>query len=83
MLFLVTEGYRDMLRIGYQNRTRLLDLHIRLPDLVYARVAEIGERMGISIDHVGVLIHRARGKLKKSLARYAPAEQTSATPRRE
>ncbi len=44
---------------------------------------EIGERMGISIDHVGVLIHRARGKLKKSLARYAPAEQTSATPRRE
>jgi RNA polymerase sigma-70 factor, ECF subfamily len=35
---------------------------------------EIAERLGISIDHVGVLIHRARGKLKKALAKYGGVE---------
>lgn len=37
---------------------------------------EIAERLGISIDHVGVLIHRARGKLRKLLARYGSTEPT-------
>ena len=35
VLLLITEGFRDLLRIGYQTRPRLFDLHIRRPDLLY------------------------------------------------
>ncbi len=35
---------------------------------------EIAEQLSISIDHVGVLIHRARAKLKVLLAHFANAE---------
>ncbi len=42
---LVTRGFRDALRIGYQNRPRLFDLHIVLPELLYGRVDEVDERM--------------------------------------
>ncbi len=45
-LLLVTRGFRDALRIGYQNRPRLFDLQIVLPEMLYARVAEIDERIG-------------------------------------
>lgn len=45
-LLLITEGFRDLLRIGYQNRPRIFDLHIRLPELLYERVEEIPERTG-------------------------------------
>ncbi|MFD6348383.1 hydantoinase B/oxoprolinase family protein, partial [Streptomyces roseolus] len=44
-LLLITEGFRDALRIAYQNRPRLFDRHIVLPEAVYARVAEVPERM--------------------------------------
>ncbi len=42
---LVTRGFRDALRIGYQNRPRLFDLHIVLPELLYGRVDKVDERM--------------------------------------
>lgn len=41
---LITEGFGDLLRIGTQARPRLFDLDIRLPELLYERVAEIPER---------------------------------------
>ena len=44
-LLLITEGFRDLLRIGYQNRPRLFDLNIVLPELLYAEAAEIPERL--------------------------------------
>lgn len=44
-LLLITEGFRDLLRIGYQNRPKLFDLQIRLPELLYSRVAEVPERL--------------------------------------
>ena len=44
-LLLITEGFADLLRIGTQARPRLFDLHIRLPELLYARVAELPERL--------------------------------------
>ncbi len=44
-LLLVTQGLGDVLRIGYQNRPRLFDLHIVLPELLYSRVAEVTERL--------------------------------------
>ncbi len=44
-LLLITKGMRDLLRIGYQNRPRLFDLHIVLPELLYSDVVEVEERM--------------------------------------
>ncbi|HZX27015.1 MAG TPA: hydantoinase/oxoprolinase family protein, partial [Telluria sp.] len=42
----ITRGFGDALRIAYQNRPRLFDRHIVLPELLYAAVAEIDERIG-------------------------------------
>ncbi|ROQ31082.1 5-oxoprolinase (ATP-hydrolysing) [Streptomyces sp. PanSC19] len=44
-VLLITEGFRDALRIAYQNRPRLFDRHIVLPEAVYARVVEVPERV--------------------------------------
>ncbi len=45
VLLLITEGFRDLLRIGTQARPALFDLHIRRPDLLYAEVAEVPGRL--------------------------------------
>jgi 5-oxoprolinase (ATP-hydrolysing) len=41
----ITRGFRDQLRIGYQNRPKLFERHIRLPELLYGAVYEIDERL--------------------------------------
>ncbi|EHP40257.1 ATP-hydrolysing 5-oxoprolinase [Cupriavidus basilensis OR16] len=41
----ITRGFRDALRIAYQNRPRLFDLNIVLPELLYREVVEVGERL--------------------------------------
>ncbi|MDE2123428.1 MAG: hydantoinase B/oxoprolinase family protein [Betaproteobacteria bacterium] len=43
-----TRGFRDALRIAYQNRPRLFDRHIVLPELLYQHVIEVRERVGAS-----------------------------------
>ena len=43
-LLLITKGFRDALRIGYQNRPNLFVRRILLPDLLYERVVEVDER---------------------------------------
>ena len=42
----ITRGFRDQLRIAYQNRPRIFDRHIRLPELLYRKVVEVDERIG-------------------------------------
>jgi 5-oxoprolinase (ATP-hydrolysing) len=44
-LLVTTRGFRDALRIAYQNRPRLFDRRIVLPELLYAEVIEAQERM--------------------------------------
>ncbi|MEU2067754.1 hydantoinase B/oxoprolinase family protein [Streptomyces anulatus] len=44
-VLLITEGFRDALRIAYQNRPRLFDRHIVLPESVHERVIEVPERL--------------------------------------
>ena len=44
-LLLITKGFGDLLRIGYQNRPLLFDLNIQLPELLYDRVVEVSERL--------------------------------------
>jgi 5-oxoprolinase (ATP-hydrolysing) len=41
----ITRGFGDALRIAYQNRPRLFDRHIVLPELLYRHVVEIDERV--------------------------------------
>src|SRR5579859_3049755 len=48
----ITRGFRDQLRIAYQNRPRIFDRHIRMPELLYRKVLEVDERMSASGDVV-------------------------------
>ncbi|MET9021255.1 hydantoinase B/oxoprolinase family protein [Actinopolymorpha sp. NPDC004070] len=41
----ITQGFADALRIGYQNRPRIFDRHIVLPDMLFERVVEVAERV--------------------------------------
>src|SRR6185436_5818653 len=42
----ITRGFRDALRIAYQNRPRIFDRHIVLPEMLYSKVVEVVERVG-------------------------------------
>src|SRR5262245_54710404 len=42
----ITRGFRDALRIAYQNRPRIFDRHIVLPEMLYSKVVEVEERIG-------------------------------------
>ena len=44
-LLLITKGFADLLRIGYQTRPALFDLNIVLPELLYESVVEVDERL--------------------------------------
>ena len=44
-LLVTTRGFRDALRIAYQDRPRLFDRHIQLPELLYSQVIEASERV--------------------------------------
>ncbi|PLC54126.1 5-oxoprolinase [Pollutimonas nitritireducens] len=44
-VLVTTRGFRDALRIAYQNRPRLFDRHIVLPELLYESVIEVDERL--------------------------------------
>jgi 5-oxoprolinase (ATP-hydrolysing) len=49
-LLVTTRGFRDALRIAYQNRPRLFDRNIVLPELLYSAVIEAQERVGAQGD---------------------------------
>ncbi|BDT66560.1 hypothetical protein os1_07230 [Comamonadaceae bacterium OS-1] len=63
-LLVTTRGFRDALRIAYQNRPRLFDRRILLPELLYSAVVEAEERMGAHGEVVQPLIEAL---LKKEL----------------
>ena len=44
VVLVVTKGFGDALRIAYQNRPKLFERHIVLPELLYRRVVEVGGR---------------------------------------
>jgi 5-oxoprolinase (ATP-hydrolysing) len=54
-LLLITKGFRDALRIGYQARPKIFAKHIVKPDMLYERVVEVDERV------------RADGTLERAL----------------
>src|ERR1700719_4367726 len=44
-LLLITKGFRDALKIGYQARPKIFAKHIIKPDMLYERVVEVDERV--------------------------------------
>ena len=44
VLLLITKGFKDALRIGYQNRPDIFARHIVLPTMLYEQVVEVKER---------------------------------------
>jgi 5-oxoprolinase (ATP-hydrolysing) len=62
-VLVITAGFADALRIAYQNRPRIFDRRIVLPEVLYDRVIEVGERIG------------ARGEVITPLAEDALAGQ--------
>ncbi|MEH2237980.1 hydantoinase/oxoprolinase family protein [Nostoc sp.] len=44
VVLLITKGFKDALRIGYQNRPNIFARHIVLPTMLYEEVIEIDER---------------------------------------
>ena len=61
----ITRGFRDALRIAYQNRPRLFDRHIVLPEMLYAKVVEVDERVGARGE---VLVPLDEASLRRDLA---------------
>lgn len=44
-LLIINSGFRDALRIGYQNRAKLFELDVQVPEQLYSRVLEVDGRM--------------------------------------
>lgn len=44
----ISNGLKDAIRIGYQNRPKLFDLEIILPELLYKEVVEVEERIDVN-----------------------------------
>jgi 5-oxoprolinase (ATP-hydrolysing) len=65
----ITRGFRDALRIAYQNRPKIFERHIVLPELLYAEVVEVGERIGARGEvHVPLDEAQARADLARCAA---------------
>ncbi|HEY0823438.1 MAG TPA: hydantoinase/oxoprolinase family protein, partial [Ramlibacter sp.] len=97
-LLVTTRGFRDALRIAYQNRPRLFDRHIVLPELLYSEVIEAHERMGahgelveaLDQQHLRQALREAHGRGLRSVAivfmhgyRYTAHEQAARDIARE
>ncbi len=78
VLLLVTRGFRDALKIGYQARPDIFAKKIVKPEMLYERVAEIGER--VRADGTVESAPGRRGNPRgagRSLARTASARSRS------
>ena len=65
----ITRGFRDALRIAYQNRPRIFDRHIVLPEMLYSKVVEVEERVGARGEVVVPFNEeRAKADLEKTYA---------------
>src|SRR4029077_17770190 len=64
-VLVTTRGFRDQLRIGYQNRPKLFTLKIELPHMLYDSVVEADERVDA---HGAVLRALDETALRRDLA---------------
>lgn len=67
-LLLITKGFKDALKIGYQARPRLFDLNVILPEQLYKQVIEVEERIGPDGDIITPLnLEKIRKELEAAL----------------
>lgn len=66
-LFITTQGFRDGLRIGYQNRPDIFAREIVLPEMLYERVIEVHERLGADGEVLTALTPEAEQRLMAQL----------------
>ncbi|HPZ09313.1 MAG TPA: hydantoinase B/oxoprolinase family protein [Candidatus Eremiobacteraeota bacterium] len=67
VLLIITKGFKDALRIGYQNRPDLFSQHIILPELLYKEILEIDERISA---HGEILKKPDKDKIFMDLLKY-------------
>jgi 5-oxoprolinase (ATP-hydrolysing) len=65
-VLVITRGFADALRIAYQNRPRIFDRRILLPEVLYQRVIEASERISA---HGEVLTPLDENAITEELAR--------------
>ena len=70
-LLLITKGFRDALRIGYQARPKIFAKHIVKPEMLYERVVEVDERV------------RADGTVERALGSRRGARRTCSARKRD
>jgi 5-oxoprolinase (ATP-hydrolysing) len=69
MALLINRGFADLLRIGTQQRPRLFDLRIVLPEQIYERVVEFDGRFSVEGEEIEPLkLDVARAALESLLA---------------
>ena len=66
-LLVITKGFKDQLRIGYQTRPDLFALHIKLHELLYCDVLEVEERVDAQGD---ILIPLNEITAREGLTKY-------------
>ncbi len=66
-LFITTQGFRDVLRIGYQNRPDIFAREIVLPDMLYEQVIEVTERLSAQGEVLIPLSQQSQADLLRSL----------------
>ncbi|MGB7249585.1 MAG: hydantoinase/oxoprolinase family protein, partial [Phormidesmis sp.] len=66
-LFITTQGFRDGLRIGYQNRPDIFALQIVLPEMLYEQVVEVDERMSAEGEIIQAITPAVEEKLLADL----------------
>ncbi|MEM6255721.1 MAG: hydantoinase B/oxoprolinase family protein [Cyanobacteria bacterium P01_D01_bin.156] len=54
-VLLITKGFKDALRIGYQNRPDIFARHIQLPEMLYGQVIEVPERYSAQGEELMIL----------------------------
>ena len=69
-VLVITRGFADALRIGYQHRPKLFVRHIELPSMLYEEVIEVDERLGAHGELVRAPeLHGAEQALRAAFAR--------------
>lgn len=58
---LITQGFKDCLQIGYQNRPDIFALDIQLPELLYQNAIEVNERITAN-GNILVPLNKSRAK---------------------
>ena len=71
-LLVTTKGFRDALRVGYQNRPKIFAKHIVKPEMLFERVVEVDERVRAdgTVEKAPDLDARARRSRSRAARRH-------------